>query len=99
MYNQYGWGGYLAYRFYPQPDRKVFIFGEAALMGDPLLNEYQDVQTLRSTWKQRLDEYKVDYVIYNKGEALANVLATQSAWKLVYEDAVAVIYARSPASP
>jgi hypothetical protein len=94
MYNQYGWGGYLAYRFYPQPNRKVFIFGEAALMGDPLLNEYEDVQTLRSTWKLRLDEYKVDYVVYNRGEALANVLATQSDWKLVYEDPVAVIYVR-----
>jgi amino acid transporter len=55
MYNQYGWGGYLAYRFYPNPNRRVFIFGEAALMGDPLLNEYQDVQTLRSDWKQVLD--------------------------------------------
>jgi hypothetical protein len=94
MYNQYGWGGYFAYRFYPQPNRKVFIFGEAALMGDPLLNEYEDVQTLRSTWKQRLDKYKVDYVVYNKGEALANVLATQPDWKLVYEDSVAVIYVR-----
>jgi hypothetical protein len=94
MYNQYGWGGYLAYRFYPQPNRKVFIFGEAALMGDPLLNEYEDVQTLRSTWKQRLDDYKVDYIVYNRGEALANVLATQSDWKLVYEDPVAVIYVR-----
>jgi hypothetical protein len=94
MYNQYGWGGYLAYRFYPQPNRKVFIFGEAALMGDTLLNEYEDVQTLRSTWKQRLDDYKVDYIVYNRGEALANVLATQSDWKLVYEDPVAVIYVR-----
>jgi hypothetical protein len=99
MYNQYGWGGYLAYRFYPQPNRRVFIFGEAALMGDPLLNEYEDVQTLRSTWKQRLDEYQVDYVVYNKGEALANVLATQPDWKLVYEDSVAVIYVRGTASP
>ena len=94
MYNQYGWGGYFAYRFYPQPNRKVFIFGEAALMGDPLLNEYEDVQTLRSTWKERLDQYRVDYVVYNKGEALANVLATQPDWKLVYEDSVAVIYVR-----
>ncbi|GAC1675285.1 MAG: hypothetical protein PVS3B2_17760 [Candidatus Dormibacteraceae bacterium] len=94
MYNQYGWGGYFAYRFYPQANRKVFIFGEAALMGDTLLTEYQDVQTLRSTWKQRLDQYKVDYVVYNKGEALSNVLATQSDWQLVYEDPVAVIYVR-----
>ena len=95
MYNQYGWGGYFAYRFYPQPNRKVFIFGEAALMGDPLLNEYEDVQTLRPSWKQRLDQYRIDYVVYNRGEALANVLATQPEWKLVYEDSVAVIYVRT----
>jgi hypothetical protein len=95
MYNQYGWGGYLAYRFYPQPNRRVFIFGEAALMGDPLLNQYEDVQTLRPDWKQVLDQYKVDYIVYNRGEALANVLETQPDWKLVYEDSVAVIYIRT----
>jgi hypothetical protein len=95
MYNQYGWGGYLAYRFYPQPNRRVFIFGEAALMGDPLLNQYEDVQTLQPDWKQVLDEYRVDYIVYNRGEALANVLATQPDWKLVYEDAIAVIYVRT----
>ncbi|HXN77559.1 MAG TPA: hypothetical protein VN965_02160 [Candidatus Dormibacteraeota bacterium] len=95
MYNQYGWGGYLAYRFYPEANRRVFIFGEAALMGDQLLNQYEDVQTLRPDWKQVLDQYKVDYIVYNRGEALANVLATQPDWKLVYEDSVAVIYVRS----
>ncbi len=94
MYNQYGWGGYLAYRFYPQQNRRVFIFGEAALMGDGLLNEYEDVQTLRPDWRQVLDKYGVDYVVYNKGEALSNVLATQPDWTLVYEDDVAVIYVR-----
>ncbi len=97
MYNQYGWGGYLANRFYPQPNRKVFIFGEAALMGDDLLNEYEDVQTLRPDWKAVLDRYQVDYVVYNRGEALANVLATQPDWTLVYEDSVAVIYVRTQA--
>src|SRR2546423_3558140 len=94
MYNQYGWGGYLADRFYPQPNRRVFIFGEAALMGDDLLNKYEDVQTLRSNWKQILDECEIDYVVYNRGEALANVLTTQSDWQLVYSDSVAVIYVR-----
>ena len=97
MYNQYGWGGYLANRFYPQANRKVFIFGEAALMGDPLLNQYEDVQTLRPDWKQVLDQWKVDYIVYNRGEALANVLATQPDWTLVYEDSVAVIFVRTTA--
>ena len=95
MYNQYGWGGYLANRFYPQPNRRVFIFGEAALMGDDLLNQYEDVQTLRADWEQVLDRYGVDYIVYNRGEALANVLATSPKWKLVYEDSVAVIYVRA----
>jgi hypothetical protein len=94
MFNQYGWGGYLTYRFYPEENRKVFIFGEAALMGDGLLNQYEDVVTLRSDWKTVLDQYQVDYVVYNKGEALANVLATQPDWKLVYEDSIAQIYVR-----
>jgi hypothetical protein len=95
MFNQYGWGGYLAYRLYPGKNRQVFIFGEAALMGDPLLNEYEDVVTFRSDWRQILDRYGVDYVVYNKGEALSNVLATQADWTLVYSDDVAVIYVRT----
>jgi hypothetical protein len=95
MYNQYGWGGYLVNRFYPIANRKVFIFGEAALMGDPLLNEYEDVQTLRSDWKAVLDRYQVDYIVYNRGEALANVLASQPGWTLVYQDSVAVIFVRA----
>jgi hypothetical protein len=94
MYNQYGWGGYLAYRFYPDPDRRVFIFGEAALMGDRLLQQYQDVQTLRSDWRNVLDEYGVDYVVYNRGEALANVLEGDPGWARVYQDDVAVIFVR-----
>lgn len=98
MFNQYGWGGYLANRFYPDPNRKVFIFGEAALMGDPLLNEYEDVVSLRPDWKQVLDKYGVDYVVYTKGDALANVLATQPDWKLVYQDKIAVIYVRNKTS-
>jgi len=95
MYNQYGWGGYLAYRFYPDPNRRVFIFGEAALMGDGLLNEYEDVQTLRPDWQQVLDKYRVDYIVYNRGEALANVLAIDPDWKLVYQDSESVIYVRT----
>jgi len=96
MFNQYGFGGYLAYRFYPDPNRRVFIFGEAALMGDDLLNEYADVYYVRSNWKQVLDKYGVDYVVENRGDPLTNLLATQPDWKLVYEDKTAVIFVRTP---
>ena len=95
MFNQYGFGGYLAYRFYGDPNRRVFIFGEAALMGDDLLNEYADVYYVRSNWKQVLDKYRVDYVVENKGDPLPNLLATQPDWELVYQDKVSVIYVRT----
>jgi hypothetical protein len=94
MFNQYGWGGYLANRFYPQPNRKVFIFGEAALMGDDLLNQYASVQFLEPNWRQVLDRNGVDYIVYNRGAPLDNVLTTDPGWKLVYQDSVAVIYVR-----
>ena len=98
MFNQYGFGGYLAYRLYPDPNRRVFIFGEAALMGDRLLNEYADVYYVRSNWKQVLDKYGVDYVVENKGDPLPNLLSTQPDWTLVYEDNTAVIYVRATPS-
>ena len=97
MYNQYGWGGYLAYRFYPDPHRRVFIFGEAALMGDALLQRYQDVQTLRPDWQTVLESNLVDYVVYNRGEALSNVLLTQPGWAVAFDgDPVAIIFVRQP---
>jgi hypothetical protein len=96
MYNQYGWGGYLANRFYPDPNRRVFIFGEASVMGDSFLQQYQDIQTLRSDWQQVLDRYQVDYVVYNRHEALTNVLeALPDKWDCsVYQDAQAEICVR-----
>jgi hypothetical protein len=96
MYNQYGWGGYLADRFYPDPNRRPFIFGEASVMGDTFLQQYQDVQTLRSDWQQVLDKYQVDFVIYNRHEALTNVLeALPDRWDCsVYQDSQAEICVR-----
>lgn len=95
MYNQYGWGGYLAFRFYPDPNRRVFVFGEAALMGDGQLHRYEDVQTLRSDWRKILDDEHVDYVVYNRGEALSNVLMDDPGWKVAYQDQQTVIFVRS----
>jgi hypothetical protein len=95
MFNQYGWGGYLAYRFYPDPKRKVFIFGEAALMGDQLLNEYADVQFVQPDWSSVLARYGVDCVVYNRDLPLTNLLVHVPGWKLAYQDGQSVIFERT----
>jgi hypothetical protein len=94
MFSDYGWGGYMIYRFYPDPNRRVFIFGEADLMGDTIMNEYADVVGLKSGWLDILNRHQVDYVVFDPNTALTSALATQPNWHEVYADTVAVIFVR-----
>ncbi len=98
MFNEYDWGGYLAYRFYPSSTRRVFIYGEAELMGDHLLAEYVEVNQLHSDWEQVLDQYGVDYVVFGVDRPLDTALQESPAWRLVYSDNVAMIFVRRSAA-
>ncbi|HEX6537560.1 MAG TPA: hypothetical protein VF155_00075 [Candidatus Dormibacteraeota bacterium] len=98
MFNQYDWGGYLAYRFYPQSSRRVFIYGEAELMGDQLLADYVEVNQVKSDWQQVLDRYGVDYVVFATGKPIDAVLQQSGRWTLDYSDNVASIFVRHPAT-
>jgi len=99
MFNEYGWGGYLIFRLYPAPQRRVYIFGEAELMGDPMLLEYEDVQTVRSDWLSVLDRRRIDYVVDDRGGALTNALEATGQWRIAYQDHVSVILVRQPSKP
>ena len=89
VFNQYGWGGYLTYRTWPR--QQVFIFGEAALMGDPLLLEYQAVNTIHPDYRQKLEQRGVTWVIYPTADPLEVVLEQSPDWQLVYQDKVASV--------
>lgn len=95
MFNQYSWGGYLADRFYPNPNRRVFVFSEGVLMGDDLLLAYRRAAAVDPGWQEVLDRAGVDYVVFDTGSSLDEMLAAQANWRLVYRDGTAVIYLRS----
>jgi hypothetical protein len=94
MYNPDRWGGYLAYRFFPAPNRRVYIYGEASVMGDRQIWRFEAVQDLRPGWRRVLDEDRIDYVVVDTSSALADVLATRPGWRLAYRDPTAAIYVR-----
>jgi hypothetical protein len=94
MFSDYAWGGYLIYRFYPEPNRRVFIFGEADLMGDTIMNQYVDIVNLRGDWMDILNSHHVDYVVFQPDQPLTTALATLPNWHRVYSDQLAVIYVR-----
>jgi hypothetical protein len=94
MFNQYSWGGYLANRFYPNPNRRVFIFSEGVLMGDDLILRYERVTQLSPDWLRVLDADGIDYVVFDAGSPLDQAIALQPRWHLAYRDDTAVIYVR-----
>ena len=85
IFNQYGEGGYLAYKLSAQGDR-VFIFGDAALMGDPLLYSYSDVEQVRPDWDSVIRNSGADIVLFDTGTPLANLMSQSPRWVIVYQD-------------
>ncbi|HVB14034.1 MAG TPA: hypothetical protein VNH38_04675 [Candidatus Dormibacteraeota bacterium] len=83
VFNQYGDGGFLAYTV---PRDKVFIFGDAALMGSQLLERYASIIDLSPQWLGRLDSSPSQVVVFERGTAFPDALQRSPQWTLVYRD-------------
>jgi hypothetical protein len=88
IFNQYGEGGYLAAQLGSSRDDRVFIFGDAALMGDPLLLEAGAVESVDPGWERTLSDSGTDMVLFDRGTALDNALIASPHWIRVYRDAL-----------
>ncbi len=97
MFNQYGWGGYLISRFYPHPNRKVFSFGEATLLGSKVMQQVADVELGNPDWQQIFAEYGIDYVVDVPGAPEVLALEVDPQWTQVYDDGLAVIMVKNSA--
>jgi hypothetical protein len=85
IFNQYGEGGYLAWSLAGTGD-KIFIFGDAALMGDNLLYAYSDVADVTPQWQSILLHDGTQVVLFDTGSALDHVLEASPNWVMVYSD-------------
>ena len=85
IFNQYGEGGYLAYTLSPLGD-KVYIFGDAALMGDDLLIQYSRVEGVNPDWDNIVTNAGTDIFVFDAGTPIVNVLQQSARWRRVYTD-------------
>jgi hypothetical protein len=85
IFNQYGEGGYLASRLSVRGDR-VFIFGDAALMGDALLDRYATVESVAPGWSGVIRGAGTDLVLFDRGTPLTTLLEASPRWARVYRD-------------
>jgi hypothetical protein len=89
-FNDYAWGGYLIWRGFD-----VYIDGRADVYGDEFLSEYADAFRGKAGWAEPLDRYDVDWILLDEDRGLVPVLDESNDWSRVYEDDLAVVFART----
>jgi hypothetical protein len=95
VFNQYGWGGYFVYRIWPK--QQVFIYGDAAVMGDPFLLEYRGLSVLQPNYRDQLDRRGVTWVLFPKDDPVEVALRQNSEWVVLYQDNTAgILVKRTP---
>lgn len=91
------WGGYLIYRQYPRG--RVYIDGRSDFYGADFARQYIKDMGAQDGWGRQLARYRVDTVLLPPDAPLAGALRQSAAWRLVYDDGVALIFRESRAAP
>jgi hypothetical protein len=92
LYSSWQWGGYLIYRLWPS--LRVFDDGRTDFYGPDFVNEGLRAWDADSDWSRVSDRYKVNAALLPVDSALASVMRERDDWKPVYEDGVAVLFAK-----
>jgi hypothetical protein len=92
LFNSYDFGGYLIWRLYPR--YRVYIDGRTDVYGLTFFNDFIQVYQVNADPRPTLDHAGIRTVLVEPHSALAGFLRTQTDWKRVYEDGVAVIFSR-----
>lgn len=106
MFNFYGWGGYLIWRF--GPERKVFIDGR--IINEEVYKQFESINNQAymesfagiSYWESLLDAYGVKYIVYpcfySTGQIipLTDILLLQnSEWIPVFFSYNSIVYVKN----
>jgi len=108
VFNDYGYGGYLAWRLYP---RKTFI--DSRTLNITVMNEYgwvteavDKVEGIRTSnektplWEGILNHYKISYMFLSNTDIYGNLytvileLAASEKWVPVYMDRISIIFVK-----
>jgi hypothetical protein len=93
-YNTYIWGGYLIWRGIP-----AFVDGRPDVYGDDFVFYYLKTFRLTDEWRKPLDDFGVTYVLVERANPLATLLAASGQWREAYADKVARVFVRNGTSP
>jgi hypothetical protein len=92
MFNNYGFGGYLIWRFYPE--RRVFIDGRFDAYGEEFVAAYRRFP-FKSVWDHLVRKYNFTFVLLdNEPSYICRNLDNDDEWILVFWDDRSLVYVR-----
>ncbi len=92
LYNHFNWGGYLIWAL---PGLHVSMDGRTNLHGDQRIERSVNTWSGLRGWESDPELMKARLVIGGVNHALTNLMRTDSRFRLVYEDAIAVVFVAS----
>ena len=92
MYNDMNWGGFLIWAL---PNSPVAIDNRPDLYGDETLTHFYLMQQGLLDWSADPDLNAAQVVLLNPQTPLSKLLARDTRFHLVYEDPIAVVFARN----
>jgi hypothetical protein len=96
IYNDFDWGGYLIGN---APEYPVSIDGRTNLYGNERLLRSFNTWSTETGWQDDPDFHTSRIVLAQQGQVLTSVLKQQPhRWRVVYEDGIAVVFARQDAT-
>lgn len=84
------WGGYIKYK----SGLRVFIDDRVDFYGQKFYMDYGDVATGQSNWRDVLNKYKIQWILFPNNSVLVANLKNDPSWKLSCEDAASCLYER-----
>lgn len=90
------WGDYLLYHSWPKTT--VFMDGRSDFYGEVLGREYLRMETSSTAWQQGQRRWAFTHALVSPNSSIAEHLATDPGWQVVYRDGLSVFFQRLPAS-
>ncbi len=97
MFNEYALGGYLLYALKPHP--KVFIDGRADMYGEQILSDYNAIKFSSSEREKLLEQYDVDWVVFEKDSELVGALKESGSWQESYTNEYYAVLTKTTQKP
>jgi hypothetical protein len=90
--NYYNWGGYLGWK---DPDFKVFVDSRVDIFERAgVFSDYLEIVGFHDPLRL-LDQYRIRYVLFPRGQPLTYLLEHNPAWQVVYRGNISTLFERT----